>query len=166
MKTEARATPAGCTIRSPLSVLGRFRAGRAPAAAAPYCIAIMPARRRQAPLSGPRPRDADQHYALLPRVLVDTRARSTAKTLLGSSYSLPVGIAPMGISRTSRFQGDLVLAQAARDEQALMVASADLAHAAGAPERGGRRHALVADLSARGAGADRGHARPRGGSGD
>jgi L-lactate dehydrogenase (cytochrome) len=69
-------------------------------------------------------RDAYQRFALLPRVLVDTRARSTAKTLFGSSYSLPVGIAPMGISGLSTFQGDLVLAQAARDEQALMVASA------------------------------------------
>ena len=65
-----------------------------------------------------------ERLALIPRVLVDTRARSTAKKLFGTSYSLPVGIAPMGISGLSTFQGDLVLAQAARDEQALMVASA------------------------------------------
>jgi L-lactate dehydrogenase (cytochrome) len=69
-------------------------------------------------------REAYQRFALLPRVLVDTRARSTAKTLFGASYSLPVGIAPMGISGLSTFQGDLVLAQAAGQEQALMVASA------------------------------------------
>ena len=69
-------------------------------------------------------RDAYERFALLPRVLVDTRARSTAKALFGSTYSLPVGIAPMGISGLSTFQGDLVLAQAAREEQALMVASA------------------------------------------
>ncbi len=69
-------------------------------------------------------REAYQHFALLPRVLVDTRGRSTAKALFGTSYSLPVGIAPMGISGLSTFQGDLALAQAAGQEQALMVASA------------------------------------------
>jgi L-lactate dehydrogenase (cytochrome) len=69
-------------------------------------------------------REAYHRLALLPRMLVDTRARSTVRALFGTSYSLPVGIAPMGISGLSTFQGDLVLAQAAKDEQALMVASA------------------------------------------
>jgi L-lactate dehydrogenase (cytochrome) len=69
-------------------------------------------------------REAYQRLALMPRMLVDTRARATVQALFGTSYSLPVGIAPMGLSGLSTFQGDLVLAQAARAEQALMVASA------------------------------------------
>jgi L-lactate dehydrogenase (cytochrome) len=69
-------------------------------------------------------REAYERLALMPRVLVDTRGRTTTRALFGTSYSLPVGIAPMGLSGLSTFQGDLVLAQAARAEQALMVASA------------------------------------------
>jgi L-lactate dehydrogenase (cytochrome) len=68
--------------------------------------------------------DAYRQLALTPRVLVDTRDRSTAKPLFGSTYSLPVGIAPMGLSGLSTFQGDLALAKAARAEGALMVVSA------------------------------------------
>ncbi|WP_348536005.1 alpha-hydroxy acid oxidase [Labrys sp. LIt4] len=61
---------------------------------------------------------------LVPRVLVDTRARSTRHALFGHAYSLPVGIAPMGLSGLATFEGDLALAKAAAAEGALMVASA------------------------------------------
>ena len=63
-------------------------------------------------------------YALVPRVLADVSRRSTATTLFGRGYALPVGIAPMGLSGLSTYRGDLVLAQAARSADALMVASA------------------------------------------
>ncbi|GBQ26365.1 L-lactate dehydrogenase [Gluconacetobacter sacchari DSM 12717] len=69
-------------------------------------------------------RESYAALALLPRVLVDTRARSTAASLFRTSFSLPVGIAPMGLSALSSFRGDIVLARAAAAEDALMVASA------------------------------------------
>lgn len=69
-------------------------------------------------------RESYAALALLPRVLVDTRARSTVASLFRKSFSLPVGIAPMGLSALSSFRGDIVLAQAAAAEDALMVASA------------------------------------------
>lgn len=69
-------------------------------------------------------RESYAALALVPRVLVDTRARSAAASLFGKSFSLPVGIAPMGLSALSSFRGDIVLARAAAAENALMVASA------------------------------------------
>ena len=60
---------------------------------------------------------------LLPRVLVDTSGRSTAARLFGTDYALPVGIAPMGLSGLSTFEGDLVLARAAATEGSLAVMS-------------------------------------------
>lgn len=61
---------------------------------------------------------------LVPRTLIDTRARTTRRTLFGKNYALPVGIAPMGLSGLSTFEGDLALAKAAAAENALMVMSA------------------------------------------
>ena len=61
---------------------------------------------------------------LRPRVLVDVSTRTTAASLFGRSYSLPVGIAPMGLSGLSTFEGDLVLANAARHEGIPMILSA------------------------------------------
>lgn len=62
--------------------------------------------------------------ALVPRVLNDTRARTTTTSLFGHAYDLPVGIAPMGLSGLSTFHGDLVLGRAAKRANALMVTSA------------------------------------------
>jgi len=62
--------------------------------------------------------------ALIPRVLTDVAHRTTTTRLFDQTYSMPVGIAPMGLSGLSTFEGDLVLAKAARAANALMVASA------------------------------------------
>ncbi len=58
-------------------------------------------------------RSAFDHYSFLPRALVDVSRISLETELLGQRYSLPVGIAPMGISALSAYRGDLVQAQAA-----------------------------------------------------
>ena len=65
-----------------------------------------------------------KRVSLLPRVLADVSRRSTRTSLFGRDYAMPVGIAPMGLSGLSTFEGDLVLARAARDNGCLMVASA------------------------------------------
>jgi L-lactate dehydrogenase (cytochrome) len=64
-----------------------------------------------------------EHYDFLPRVLVDTSNRTTTTTLLGKRYSVPFGIAPMGISALSAYRGDLVLARAAARENVPMIMS-------------------------------------------
>ena len=58
-------------------------------------------------------RSAFDAYSFLPRALVDVSCISLETELLGQRYSLPVGIAPMGISALSAYRGDLVQAQAA-----------------------------------------------------
>lgn len=69
-------------------------------------------------------RAAFREMSLLPRVLADVSKRSAKTSLFGIDYQLPVGIAPMGLSGLSTFQGDLVLAQAARAENIPMIVSA------------------------------------------
>ncbi len=69
-------------------------------------------------------RRAFRDIAFLPTVLADVSRRSTATTLFGEAYRLPVGISPMGLSGLSTFEGDLVLARAARAERVPMVVSA------------------------------------------
>lgn len=68
-------------------------------------------------------RDSYRKLGLVPRVLVDTRKRSTAVSLFGSNYSMPVGIPPMGLAGLSTLNGDLVLAKAAVEEKVPMVVS-------------------------------------------
>lgn len=58
------------------------------------------------------------------RVLVDTSKRSTQAMLFGQTWSAPFGIAPMGLCALSAYRGDLVLAQAARQESVPMIVSA------------------------------------------
>ena len=65
-----------------------------------------------------------RNLKLRPRVLVDVSTRSSSASLFGHVYSIPVGIAPMGLSGLSTFEGDLVLAKAARLEHIPMVVSA------------------------------------------
>ncbi|WP_334188314.1 alpha-hydroxy acid oxidase [Noviherbaspirillum sp.] len=60
-------------------------------------------------------RAAFNEYHFLPRVLVDVSRRSQHTVLFGKCYASPFGIAPVGISALSAYQGDLVLAQAAHD---------------------------------------------------
>ncbi len=69
-------------------------------------------------------RDAFRRLAFVPDTLRDVSRRSTAATLLGERYRLPFGIAPMGLSGLSCFEGDLVLARAARAENIPMAMSA------------------------------------------
>ncbi|MBS7542431.1 alpha-hydroxy acid oxidase [Ancylobacter oerskovii] len=68
-------------------------------------------------------RAAFDEWSFVPRVLNDVSKRSTATTLLGTRYSAPFGIAPMGISALIAYRGDLVLAEAARDMNVPMIVS-------------------------------------------
>jgi L-lactate dehydrogenase (cytochrome) len=52
-------------------------------------------------------------FAFVPRMLVDTSARSQETTLFGRSYDAPFGIAPMGGTSMAAYEGDLVLARSA-----------------------------------------------------
>lgn len=61
-------------------------------------------------------RQAFQHYAFCPRVMVDVSRRSQQTALFGTTYASPFGIAPVGISAMSAYRGDLVLARAAAAE--------------------------------------------------
>ena len=69
-------------------------------------------------------RAAFADYALVPRMLVDTSARSTAKTLLGRSCDAPFGVAPLGGAAFVAYRGDLVLAEAAKRMNVPMCLSA------------------------------------------
>lgn len=63
-------------------------------------------------------------YDLIPRVLADVSARSTRTELFGESYEAPFGIAPMGLSGLATFDGEIVLARAARSEGLPSIVSA------------------------------------------
>ncbi|RYB06087.1 alpha-hydroxy-acid oxidizing protein [Lichenibacterium ramalinae] len=69
-------------------------------------------------------RRAFRDIAFVPTVLADVSRRSTAATLFGQPYRFPFGISPMGLSGLACFEGDLVLARAARAEAIPMVVSA------------------------------------------
>lgn len=68
-------------------------------------------------------RSAFQDYDFHPRVLNNVAARTTAKTLLGESYSAPFGIAPMGGSGLAGYRADLALASAAAAENVPFILS-------------------------------------------
>jgi L-lactate dehydrogenase (cytochrome) len=68
-------------------------------------------------------RDAFGAYDFVPRVLVDVSQRDLGVTLLGRRYSVPFGIAPMGLAALSAYRGDLVLAEAAARSNLPMVMS-------------------------------------------
>jgi L-lactate dehydrogenase (cytochrome) len=68
-------------------------------------------------------RAAFDHFAFVPRVLVDVSARSTKTTLFGRAYDAPFGIAPMGGSSMAAYQGDIVLARAAAETNIPMIMS-------------------------------------------
>jgi L-lactate dehydrogenase (cytochrome) len=61
--------------------------------------------------------------AFVPRVLVDTSARTQSTELFGRSYAAPFGIAPMGGTSMAAYQGDLVLARAAAQANIPMLMS-------------------------------------------
>lgn len=58
-------------------------------------------------------RQAFEKIHLLPRVLRDTRVMDTSVQILGSHWSAPLGIAPMGLNGLVRPRGDTLLAKAA-----------------------------------------------------
>ena len=61
--------------------------------------------------------------AFVPRMLVDTSARTQKATLFGRTYDAPFGIAPMGGTSMAAYEGDLVLARAAAQANIPMVMS-------------------------------------------
>jgi L-lactate dehydrogenase (cytochrome) len=68
-------------------------------------------------------RRAFAEYGFLPRMLVDVSKRTARTTLFGHAYSMPFGIAPLGISALYAYRGDLVLAAAAERANVPMVMS-------------------------------------------
>ena len=68
-------------------------------------------------------RAAFQDYAFVPRVLVNTAARTQTTTLLGRRYAHPFGIPPMGISGLAAYRADLVLSRTAMEAGLPMILS-------------------------------------------
>ncbi len=66
---------------------------------------------------------AFEDYEFVTRVMVDTSKRSADTMLLGTRWSAPFGIAPMGVSALSAYRGDLVLTEAAARENIPMIMS-------------------------------------------
>jgi L-lactate dehydrogenase (cytochrome) len=60
-------------------------------------------------------RDAFADWAFVPRVLVNTVARSQATSLFGKHYNAPFGISPMGSIALGAFECERVLAAGARN---------------------------------------------------
>lgn len=60
-------------------------------------------------------RQAFEEIALMPRVLVDTSARSATVHTLGQTWNEPFGIAPMGAMGVAAYRADLIMAQAAAE---------------------------------------------------
>jgi isopentenyl diphosphate isomerase/L-lactate dehydrogenase-like FMN-dependent dehydrogenase len=62
-------------------------------------------------------------HKLLPRVLVDVSAVSTATTVLGTPVSMPVLVAPVALQRMAHPDGECAMARAAADAGVIMVLS-------------------------------------------
>ena len=61
--------------------------------------------------------------AFVPRMLVDTSARTQKTALFGRTYDAPFGIAPMGGTSMAAYEGDLVLARGAGQANIPMIMS-------------------------------------------
>ncbi|HTT12580.1 MAG TPA: alpha-hydroxy acid oxidase [Burkholderiaceae bacterium] len=68
-------------------------------------------------------RSAFDDYMLTTRVLVDVSQRHQSVELFGQTWSMPFGIAPMGLSALSAYRGDIVQARAARAANIPMILS-------------------------------------------
>jgi L-lactate dehydrogenase (cytochrome) len=68
-------------------------------------------------------RAAFDDLAFVPRALVDVSVRSTQTSLFGRTYSAPFGFAPMGGTSMVAYQGDVVLARTAAEENVPMIMS-------------------------------------------
>lgn len=66
---------------------------------------------------------AFDQYTFLPKAFVNVSQIDLATELFGRRYSVPFGIAPMGISALSAYQGDLALARAAAARNMPMIMS-------------------------------------------
>jgi len=67
--------------------------------------------------------EAFSRYRFVPRVMVDISRRSTARELLGQTYSAPFGISPIGLSALTAYRGEVVLASAAAQAGVPMIMS-------------------------------------------
>ena len=74
-------------------------------------------------------RSAYERLAFVPFLLRDVSARSTKTRLFGMTHSVPFGIAPMSFSALVAYDGDVVLARAARASGSFAICSG-IAHAA------------------------------------
>lgn len=74
-------------------------------------------------ISRDRNREAFAALEFKPKVLTSVAKRTTMASLLGREYSLPIGIAPMGLCALSAYRGDLVMAAATAQENIPMVVS-------------------------------------------
>jgi L-lactate dehydrogenase (cytochrome) len=68
-------------------------------------------------------RAAFDEYGFMPRVLVSTRGRTQARSVLGRTYDLPFGFPPMGGTSLAAYDGDRVLARVAADLNIPMIQS-------------------------------------------
>lgn len=69
-------------------------------------------------------RTAFDDYEFIPNTLVDTSERSQSVTLLGKKYAAPFGIAPMGMSALACFEGDIIIAKTAHQQNIPSILSA------------------------------------------
>lgn len=69
-------------------------------------------------------RAAFARWRFLPRPLVDVSARDQSVQLFGVRYAAPIGISPMGVAGLCGYEGDIAMAQAARQAQVPYVLSA------------------------------------------
>lgn len=67
--------------------------------------------------------NAFNDYCFLPKAFINVSHINVETELYGKRYSVPFGIAPMGISALSAYQGDLVLARAAAARNMPMIMS-------------------------------------------
>jgi L-lactate dehydrogenase (cytochrome) len=59
-------------------------------------------------------RSGFNRWSFMPRPLTDVSRRSQETDLFGHRFAAPIGISPMGVSSLVRFDGDIMLARAAR----------------------------------------------------
>lgn len=78
----------------------------------------------EAGVSATAQRDAFSRHAFVPRVLKGTVNRTQSVELFGTRYDHPFGISPMGVSALVAYDGDVALAQGAREAGSFAVMSA------------------------------------------
>jgi isopentenyl diphosphate isomerase/L-lactate dehydrogenase-like FMN-dependent dehydrogenase len=68
-------------------------------------------------------REAFSHFRLRPRVLVDVSSVTTATTVLGTSVSMPVLVAPMAFQAIAHAEGEVAMARGVAAAETLMCLS-------------------------------------------